>query len=61
MINNMKLMKNKKVLFTMKKYPEVPVISADDDLEYICNYAEELYNYLFNIHKLLLENYHLLY
>ena len=34
----------KKVLFTMKKYPDVPIISADDDLEYICNYAEELYN-----------------
>lgn len=34
----------KKLLFTMKKYPEVPVISADDDCLYTCNYAEELYN-----------------
>lgn len=33
----------KKILFTMDKYPEVPVISADDDLTYIMNYAEELY------------------
>ena len=33
----------KKVLFTMDKYRTVPIISADDDLEYICNYADELY------------------
>lgn len=33
----------KKVLFTMDKYRDVPVISADDDCVYICNYAEELY------------------
>lgn len=34
----------KKVLFTMDKYRDVPVISADDDCIYICNYAEMLYN-----------------
>ena len=33
----------KKYLFTMDKYPNVPVISADDDCIYIRNYAEELY------------------
>ena len=33
----------KKVLFTMDKYKEVPVISADDDCIYTCNYAEKLY------------------
>lgn len=34
----------KKVLFTMDKYRDVPVISADDDCFYTCNYAGELYN-----------------
>lgn len=34
----------KKVLFTMAKYPQVPIISADDDCLYTCNYANELYN-----------------
>lgn len=34
----------KKVLFTMDKYREVPVISADDDCIYTCNYAQELYD-----------------
>lgn len=33
----------KKVLFTMDKYRNVPVISADDDCIYKYNYAEELY------------------
>ena len=33
----------KKVLFTMDKYRDVPVISADDDCIYNCNYAEKLY------------------
>lgn len=33
----------KKVLFTMDKYRGVPVISADDDCMYTCNFAEELY------------------
>lgn len=43
----------KKVLFTMDKYPHIPVISADDDCLYICNYAEELYNlYLKNPNKI---------
>ena len=33
----------KKILFTQDKYPDVPIISADDDKTYIINYAEELY------------------
>jgi len=33
----------KKVLFTMDKYRDVPVISADDDCVYLKNYAETLY------------------
>lgn len=33
----------KKVLFTMDKYRDVPIISADDDCIYTCNYAEKLY------------------
>ena len=34
----------KKVLPTMQKYKNVPVISADDDYEYIINYAQMLYD-----------------
>lgn len=34
----------KKVLFTMDKYRDVPVISADDDCIYRFNYAQLLYN-----------------
>lgn len=34
----------KKVLFTMDKYRDAPVISADDDCIYTCNYAQELYD-----------------
>jgi len=34
----------KKVLFTMDKYRNVPIISADDDCIYTCNYAQMLYN-----------------
>lgn len=34
----------KKVLFTMDKYHDVPIISADDDCIYTCNYAQELYD-----------------
>jgi len=34
----------KKVLFAMDKYKTYPIISADDDCLYICNYANELYN-----------------
>ena len=34
----------KKVLYTMQKYKTVPIISADDDCKYICNYAQELYD-----------------
>ena len=33
----------KKILFTSKKYKDTPIISADDDCVYTCNYAEELY------------------
>ena len=33
----------KKVLFTIDKYKDIPVISADDDCLYQRNYAEELY------------------
>lgn len=33
----------KKVLFTMDKYRTVPVISADDDMQYRHNFAEELF------------------
>lgn len=34
----------KKVLFTMDKYRDVPVISADDDCIYVCDYAQALYD-----------------
>ena len=34
----------KKVLFTMDKYRDVPIISADDDCIYKCNYAQMLYD-----------------
>jgi len=34
----------KKVIFTSQKYKGVPIISADDDCSYICNYAQELYD-----------------
>lgn len=33
----------KKVMPTMEKYKDVPIVSADDDLIYNRNYAEELY------------------
>lgn len=33
----------KKILFAMKKYNNVPIISADDDCLYLYNYADELY------------------
>ena len=33
----------KKVIFTIDKYKGIPVISADDDCLYTCNYAERLY------------------
>lgn len=35
----------KKILFTMDKYPSVPIISADDDCIYKYNYANELYEH----------------
>lgn len=34
----------KKCVFTMEKYPDVPVITADDDCIYVCNYAQKLYD-----------------
>ena len=34
----------KKILFTMQKYPDVPIITADDGNIYVQNYAEKLYN-----------------
>lgn len=34
----------KKVLYTINTYPDVPIISADDDCLYSSNYAEELYS-----------------
>lgn len=34
----------KKVIPTMRKYKNVPIISADDDLTYTRDYASELYN-----------------
>lgn len=34
----------KKIAFTLRKYKEVPVISADDDCIYITNYAQNLYD-----------------
>lgn len=33
----------KKWIFCAARYPKVPVITADDDCIYKCNYAEELY------------------
>lgn len=33
----------KKWIFTSQKYPDVPIISADDGCIYVRNYAEELY------------------
>ena len=33
----------KKFLFTAQKYKGIPIISADDDCLYTCNYAETLY------------------
>lgn len=41
----------KKVLFTMDKYRDVPVISADDDCIYTCNYAQELYDKWISLNK----------
>ena len=34
----------KKVLFTMDKYRNVPIISADDDCIYLRNYAQDFYD-----------------
>lgn len=34
----------KKVAFTLRKYPNLPIVSADDDAFYHTNYADELYD-----------------
>lgn len=34
----------KKWMFCGLRYPHIPVISADDDCIYICNYADKLYD-----------------
>lgn len=46
----------KKVLFTMDKYRDVPVISADDDCIYTCNYAQMLYDEWKNNKKCIITN-----
>lgn len=46
----------KKVLFTMDKYRDVPVISADDDCYYTCNYAQTLYNKWLNNKEYVITN-----
>lgn len=38
----------KKILFTMNKYQNLPIISADDDLIYKENYAQKLYDIWIN-------------
>lgn len=38
----------KKWIFTANKYKDVPIISADDDCIYTCNYALDLYNKWFS-------------
>lgn len=42
----------KKVLFAIMKYPQMPVISADDDCIYTENYAEKLYQSWVSCEKL---------
>jgi hypothetical protein len=47
----------KKMLPTMKKYPNVPIITADDGVRYNRNYAEELYQlWLKNPNKIISYN-----
>ena len=41
----------KKFLFAMRAFPEVPIISADDDCLYKFNYANELYTHWLNSPK----------
>ena len=50
----------KKVLFTMDKYRDVPVISADDDCIYKYNYAEELYTKWYNNKNCIITESHLI-
>ena len=42
----------KKILFTMMKYPDVPIISADDDMFYKWNYAKRLYDVYIKTHAM---------
>lgn len=45
----------KKWIFTADKYSDLPIISADDDCIYICNYAQELYDkWLENKNKIII-------
>ena len=48
----------KKILFTMDKYKDVPIISADDGCVYIRNYAEELYNAWLTNRTSIISEYH---
>lgn len=34
----------KKILYTLKKYPQNPIVSADDDCLYNCDYVSRLYS-----------------
>lgn len=46
----------KKICYTMAKYNKVPIISADDDCIYTCNYAEELYK-AWKLHRRAISSY----
>ena len=48
----------KKILFTMHKYKDVPIISADDGCIYIRNYAQELYNKWLENKNCIISEYH---
>lgn len=41
---NKNLKSFKKILFTMDKYKNVPIISVDDDMVYVWNFAKDLYD-----------------
>lgn len=48
----------KKILFTMNKYKDVPIISADDGCIYIRNYAQELYDKWLEQKNCIISEYH---